>query len=349
MAITTGLGIVREAVRARFSPRIVHLILHVTNLCNFRCNHCFIEFEKKPKDLTFEEIKPIAEKFRGLIWLDIGGGEPFLRDDLAEIVGLFAAAEVSIPSNGWFTDKMLATLGCLAALRPLESVILTLSIDGLPETHDEIRKRNGSFERLEESFRAIRRQFPALRIKINTVINHRNVAEIPDLMKMVYEQFRPDYHGVLFLRGKPINEDYRLPPPDEIRKLEFEIEKIQARYSYGRSGLMSNITKNYQSLKRDIANRILEEEDQVIPCWGGRSHLVIYPDGKVAPCELLPPIGSIRETPLNELLTSDAMRHAVRGIRAKECHCTHDCNFMENILFDFKSYPELVFGRKGVS
>src|SRR5262245_17339828 len=41
------------------SQGLNHLILHVTNACNFRCEHCFIDFSPK-KDLTFEEIARLA-------------------------------------------------------------------------------------------------------------------------------------------------------------------------------------------------------------------------------------------------------------------------------------------------
>ena len=65
-----------------------HLILHVTNACNFRCEHCFIDFSPK-KDLAFDEIARLAAAVKDLLWLDIAGGEPFLRKVLAAVVALF--------------------------------------------------------------------------------------------------------------------------------------------------------------------------------------------------------------------------------------------------------------------
>jgi MoaA/NifB/PqqE/SkfB family radical SAM enzyme len=344
MALSTTVKIVREAARARISPRFNHLILHITNLCNFRCNHCFVEFAQKPKDLTLDEIRALAERFRDLIWLDIGGGEPFLRDDLHEIVGMFRAEEVSIPTNGWFTDKTVYQLGRIAEVRDLSRVILTVSIDGLPDTHDEIRVKPGSYERLHRTYAAVRERFPSLRVKINTVLNHRNVEELIPLMERVYSEFRPDYHGILYLRGSTINPDYRLPPVERIAELEDRIASIQRRYHYGRTGLMGRVTRNYQSVKRELANRILDEKTQVVPCWGGRVHLVVYADGKVAPCELLPAVGSIRDRPIDEILTGREWNRAVERIVQKACHCTHDCNMMENILYSFSLYPRLTLG-----
>ena len=59
-----------------------HLILHITNHCNFRCAHCFVDFSGKNKDLKIDDYKKIANNINDLLWLDVGGGEPFLRKDL---------------------------------------------------------------------------------------------------------------------------------------------------------------------------------------------------------------------------------------------------------------------------
>ncbi|MGH7753129.1 MAG: SPASM domain-containing protein, partial [Gemmatimonadales bacterium] len=86
----------------------------------------------------------------------------------------------------------------------------------------------------------------------------------------------------------------------------------------------------------------LEEQTQVVPCLGGQIHLVVYANGEVAPCEILPSVGSIRKTPLHDIVSGPAWAKAVAGIRRKECHCTHDCNQQENILFSPRTYPKLL-------
>ena len=81
--------------------KLKHLILHVTNHCNFRCSHCFVDFETPKKDMTFSDYQEISNNINNLFWLDIGGGEPFLRNDLYKIVNLFKKQILSIPTNGW--------------------------------------------------------------------------------------------------------------------------------------------------------------------------------------------------------------------------------------------------------
>ncbi len=340
------LKVLQEAVLFRMRPKVSHLILHVTNICNFRCNHCFVEFAEKPKDLTLDEVEQVAQVFNDLIWLDIGGGEPFIREDLPEIIAKFKAREVSIPTNGWFTEKIFVVIKRIQETSGIKNLILTISIDGMPETHDEIRQKKGSFDQLSKTYELIRKNFPELRIKINTVLNNRNLQEIIPLMKRVQEEMKPDFHSILFLRGSPINPDYRLPDTKEIRALEDRIFEIQQEYLYGRKGVLSDIQRNYQWIKREVANQIVEKNTQVIPCLGGQAHVVVYANGDVAPCELLSRVGSIRKTPLLEILNGPAWEKAVKGIKAKECNCTHDCNMVENVLFNFNLYPQLLFGSK---
>src|ERR1700722_12511538 len=86
-----------------------HMIVHVTNHCNFRCSHCFIDFSPK-KDLTLASYQKLGHEVGPLFWLDIAGGEPFLRKDLAEIVASFDANVVQIPSNGSLPKLMAEQL-----------------------------------------------------------------------------------------------------------------------------------------------------------------------------------------------------------------------------------------------
>jgi len=113
-----------------------HLILHVTNHCNFRCSHCFIDFSSK-RDLKLHQYQSIAKDTGPLFWLDIAGGEPFLRKDLAKIVSLFKASVVGIPSNGSLPEQMVEQIKQMQQLVDSE-IVISLSLDGLAETHDKI-------------------------------------------------------------------------------------------------------------------------------------------------------------------------------------------------------------------
>jgi len=334
----TALKVLGDVVRYRIRPSIRHLILHVTNICNMRCQHCFVNFEEKPNDLTFQEIESVARDINDLIWLDIGGGEPCLRKDLVDVVGLFRAREISIPTNGWFPDRIVPVAAAITE-RTGGRLIVTVSLDGFEETHDEMRMK-GSFRRAHETIRRLK-EIPGLRVKVNTVLCERNHGEILDFMRYIHS-LGVDYQSLLLLRGNPINPLYKLPPIERLRKIGEYLPAVLEGYEFGRKGFFRSILRNYQAVKWETQLRTLEEQTQVIPCLGGQIHLVVYANGEVAPCEILPSVGSVRKTPLKEILGGPEWAEAVAGIRRKECNCTHDCNQQENILFEPRTYPKLL-------
>ena len=65
-------------------------LLFVTGRCNAKCAMCFYaqEMDKKQPDLTFDEIKKISETAGQFNRLWISGGEPTLREDLPENIGV---------------------------------------------------------------------------------------------------------------------------------------------------------------------------------------------------------------------------------------------------------------------
>jgi len=331
--------VMEEAVLSHFRGSIKHLILHVTDKCNMKCRHCFVNTDTFKNELSFDEIRAIAKALPDLIWLDIGGGEPLLRNDLEKIIALFRFRELSIPTNGWETDSIFEKVKRID-LRLPGRLIVTLSLDGMKKTHDEIRCR-GSFERTVQTFYRLR-GIKGLRIKFNTVLCEKNLDEILDLMRCV-KNMEPDFHSILKLRGSSRDPSMKLPAVKKIEALEMEINSIQKSYGYGRTGMLSRIQRNYQKYKGDLNIRMLRERRQVIPCLAGFSHLVIWSEGSVSPCELLPPVGNVREKSLERLLSGVEMKKAISSIRNGVCFCTHDCNMIENILFNPRSYPRLLW------
>jgi len=330
--------VMEEALLSYGRPSIKHLILHVTNRCNMRCDHCFVDFDSPKKELSLDEIISISRKFSNLIWLDIGGGEPLMREDLDEIVSQFRFRELSIPTNGWESEQIVEKLKKINSIAS-GKLIVTLSLDGMQETHDKIR-RPESFERTIQTFNELK-QIKGLRIKFNTVLCEKNSDEIINLMHFVKE-LEPDFHSVLMVRGTTRDPLMRLPSVDKIKILEQSIYRIQQSYNYGRTGMLSKVQRNYQVYKGDLNVRTLQERRQVIPCLAGASHLVVWPEGDVSSCELLPPIGNIREKNIDELLKGVEMRERLSSIRRGDCYCTHDCNMIENILLNPKSYLRLL-------
>ena len=318
-----------------------HLILHVTNACNFRCEHCFIDFSPK-KDLTFDEIARLAAEVKDLLWLDIAGGEPFLRKDLADIVALFNFGIVQIPTNGFYTDRIVDSLQEMRA-KVGNKVNLTLSLDGLEETHNKIRRQANSWQKVWETFEKVRALgFP---VKINTVISTSNYDELIPLMRYVRER-GPDFHSIILLRGDTIDPDCVLPSLEKLRELAAPMFEILDSYSFGREGFASRVMQNYVRTLWNVSLQTIEEERQVMPCQAGKFHRVVYGNGDVSSCEMLPPVGNVRQKSWHDIVASDEFRTQVRSIERGECHCTHNCAMLGSILF--RPGPALKLAAKSV-
>lgn len=324
------------------TKRMKHMIVHVTNACNFRCDHCFVDFEDQKRDLKLADYQQLAADSDPLLWLDIGGGEPFLRKDLADIVCAFDSKIVHIPTNGSLIPQMIKSLKEMKA-RSNREIIIGLSLDGLAETHDTIRKAPGSYEQVWEAYDALR-ELGGISIKICTVINRSNFHEIIPLMEEVKAR-GVDFHSVILLRGETLDPDMALPTLIELRAIGPEIFNILKQYDYGRSRISAHILRNFHSYMWEVSLSTLERQTQVIPCLAGQSQLVVNGDGSVSACEMLDPVANITEQRLPDIIKSDAYQNQVEMIKNKGCHCTHNCAMLDSIFMNPKNLPNLLFHR----
>src|SRR5450432_513753 len=141
--------IVKDRVRTR---QFNSLFLFVTSRCNSLCCTCFY-FAKLNSldDLTNEEINRISKTAPPYRKLWLSGGEPFLREGLAELVALFVhqngVRNVNLPTNGLLPDKIFPTMDRMLELCPDVSIDLNFSLDGMQKTHDSIRGVPNNFVR----------------------------------------------------------------------------------------------------------------------------------------------------------------------------------------------------------
>jgi len=318
---------------ARYSVRRLpqHHIVHVTGRCVNRCGHCFTR-EEVVDELTLEQLQNLARDAGPLLWLDIGGGEPFLRGDLPEIVAAFRADMVQIPTSGATPERVLDLTREVLRASPAHLTV-SVSLDGDETLHDELRGTPGASAAAWETLRGLLgMDHPRLAVKVNTVLMAGNQGQVLKLMDCVREA-GPDFHSVILHRGEPRDPAVGLPALDELRRMGHEILRRQARYSYGQGPLTAGMLRRYHRALWAMSLAMLESGRQPIPCLGGRVHLTVWSDGAVAPCEMLPAVGNVRETPLKEILRGERMNQARAGIKAGHCACTHNCAMMDSVMF----------------
>ncbi|MEO2113355.1 MAG: radical SAM protein, partial [Acidimicrobiales bacterium] len=126
------------------------LRISVTDRCNFRCSYCMPAegLEWLPRDdlLTFEEIERVARVLverHGIDSIRLTGGEPTVRANLPELVGMLSAlpVDLALTTNG-STLRLLAGRLADAGLRRINVSLDSLRADRFAEMtlRDELPK-----------------------------------------------------------------------------------------------------------------------------------------------------------------------------------------------------------------
>ena len=138
----------------------ISLTISLTNHCNHRCKTCDV-YDNIQRDLTVEEYEKIFRSIgRGVFYLTVSGGEPFLRDDIVDIV---RAAKrhldppvLLIPTNGLMDKRVPDQVREILDVFRDGEVIINLSVDGIGAQHDSIRGRTGAYDRAMSTYAQLR-------------------------------------------------------------------------------------------------------------------------------------------------------------------------------------------------
>lgn len=160
-----------------------YLLIEITQKCNARCEHCGSNCdincgENLSKDDILRALKDIKENIGTDIMINISGGEPLMRGDLFDIM-----TEVSRLGFDWgmVTNGVLISDQVIDKMRSSGMKTITVSIDGLKETHESIRHLPGSYERIMNNLRKLKKAHFLDHIQVTFTSNHRNVYEFPQL------------------------------------------------------------------------------------------------------------------------------------------------------------------------
>jgi len=153
---------------------------------------------------------------------------------------------------------------------------------------------------------------------------------------------------VSLIRGEMFQDDLKQVDLDKYKKvidrLESDLKKRLASMYRFRGG---KLKAAQDILQRRLIYTAARETKRTSPCYAGKLNLVLTETGDFYPCEDFSEdmkFGNVRETEfeLQRLLKSDRGSKVLEFIEKKGCHCTHECYFMTNILFNPSRYPALL-------
>ena len=183
-------------------PWLKDLILFVTDRCNMKCDHCmFWERIDNPGDeLSLEQMGNIARSTPPLRTLSLTGGEPFLRNDLVRILEIFYqfnhTHHIQVNTNGLLMERMEQLVKKDLALQYEHFLTYQVSIDGLSETHDRVRRMPGSFEKIIRNLKrlvALQQDHPYFHVVVLTNVNRNNYKDIEPLADLLWNEVGVDH------------------------------------------------------------------------------------------------------------------------------------------------------------
>jgi radical SAM protein with 4Fe4S-binding SPASM domain len=270
--------------KAKEERTLISFNLEITARCNNDCRHCYINLpagdkSAKAKELTFEEIKVIADdalRLNALFCL-ITGGEPLLREDFADIY-------IYLKKKGFlvsvFTNANIIKEEHIKLFKEYPPRDIEVSVYGVTEeTYERVTRKRGSFATFMRGLNLL--SAAGIKMRLKAMALRSNFHEMPEIANFCrqwtkdYFRFSPFLH--LRFDGDPVrNEEIkseRLSPEQIIELEQADTERFQAM----EKKCSDLIVPEYASIK---SNRIFY-------CGAGNNSFDVSYDGFYRLCSSL--------------------------------------------------------------
>lgn len=183
---------VNEWYRNRINlDHIFYCQIHLTKRCQNDCRHCY--FKDLPKcntDIQLTELKHLLDTVKGratslglVARIDFTGGDPLLYPYLGEVVNY--CNELSIPYGFKCNPETLLGLSNFLKSYLLGSSGVSLSLDGLREKHDCLR-RKGSFDTTIDAIKKLKEL--GIQLRLNTTVSQYNIDNLIPLLQFLIRE-----------------------------------------------------------------------------------------------------------------------------------------------------------------
>lgn len=349
---------------AKYAKRIFHktkvdphyLILFITDVCNAHCGHCLLGWvNPSSNELTVDEYEKISKSMGDLLFLLPTGGEPFLRDDISEIVHIFCknnnVRNVGIPTNGSLTTKVISQVRTMLDQNPGVDFAIDVSIDAIGKDHDRLRAIPGLFEKCIWTFQELQKlekEYPSFNANIATTMSGFNQENV---MK-TYRTLR-DQHGV-----KNVNNLIARKGARAAHALDVDREKYLEWVAELRRDTENNSDMGYtnypgadvinamKNVRQDVISETVRTGQYQLPCYAANMAGIIYAGGDVYPCEILEEsLGNLRDVDYDfrEIWFSDRTEEVRKMIRDTKCFCTFENYLTNSVLFTPEMLPKMAY------
>lgn len=338
-----------------FRKNPVYLIHFVTERCNARCPHCFVDFKDKCGELSLEQIEKLAMTSGDCLRnVALTGGEPFLREDLFEIADIWyqnsTAKTISITTNGSMPDKIEDF--CQKASQKNIPVFFLFSYDFIGEKHSEYRHLKDLHINVIKSYEIVKKYSHKMNAMLQLTVSDNNADSAIETYNYMKNELGIKNINCSIVRGENIDnapDDVRVKVANTYEKLQSQIDKdfdLNELSGYTGHSLTSTILNAKNKILWKYVLKDFRERKYVSPCRAGELLGIIYSKGEIFPCEMLnKSFGNLKDFDYDFLKcwNSKNASDVRKSIHNDKCHCTYECAWLLNILSTVQFYPNLLY------
>ncbi len=265
---------------------------------------------KKSEEITAADLRSLPQ----LKFINLTGGEPFVRDDLAEIIEecYKHTSRIVISTSGWLQDRVIEIA------KRFPNIGIRISIEGLSAKNDELRGRPGGFDKGLSTLLTLK-EMGLKDIGFGCTVSNNNSKDmlaLYQLSKSLGMEFATaSFHNSYYFH----KEDNEVTNRQEVcadfeQLIEWQLQEKHPK-SWFRAFFNMGLINYIEGGKR------------MLPCEAGSANFFIDPWGEVYPCNGLEErywkesMGNIRQASFDEIWNSPQAER----VRALVRKCPKNC------------------------
>jgi sulfatase maturation enzyme AslB (radical SAM superfamily) len=301
------------------------LIYHCTFVCDARCEMCSNwERGDRKSDMTLPEIEKAftSDLWKNIEVANLSGGEPTTRNDMVDIArvmldSLPSLRKFGVNTTGMTPNRGIPMLTKIAEMCHERGIIFStrVSIDGVGEMHNKVRKTKGGFDKALKTIRAmqeLQKRIP-FNFGISTTIFSMNLDDAEwarkEKLDIVFNmvRFTEAMLGNADLAGtcKPIGAE-------EERMRKFFMDRVR----------MDPLLDGQNYIYMHYADMISNGYHRMTPCPFQTQGIMLNPNGDLFFCENSDVVGNVRDEDPSDIYfkaSSQAHRDSIKNEKCPTC------------------------------
>lgn len=318
---------------------------HITVKCDYNCGHCYLREDTYQNEVrnvhSNEQVKQVIDNFSNFTSnlseifgvkikpvIHYTGGDPLLRKDFFDILeySVNKGVKVAVLGNPDNINYSVAQRLVSSGVRSFQ-----ISLDGPKEMHDQLRRKEGSFEKSLDALTMLSDVGLEKTFAMYNV-SKENISHLIDTYKTVNDL---GIYGFVFARvvclGDAKDMDLQISPLEyrgHIKKLDDLIGGVENRRGKNQTRVIMKepLWSLYNHEKGVLNNLELIEGG----CQIGINVLSVLADGTVYACRRMPSeIGKVPEQDFTEIFFNNELLNKFRNFenyqKCKSCDVVNHC------------------------